>query len=131
MRPMRRILAAACCAWVATGCSGADSGGLYGPVYYGTDWYYGDDWYAYIDDDISLPDRPARPDGPLKPEHPIALPPKETPPAASQLPSGIEKPGTLPRQTPSFSAPRPSIPSMPRAAPRGGGGRGGGGGRRR
>jgi hypothetical protein len=36
-------------------------------------------------------------------------------------------PAAAPRATPSFSASRPSIPSMPRAAPRGGGG----GGRRR
>jgi hypothetical protein len=120
MQPLiRRILLTACCAWVATGCSGADSGALYSPVYYGADWYYGDDWYLSRDDDISLPERPDRP---LKPEHPIALPPKEGPPVASQLPSGIEKPSTLPRQTPSFSTGRPSIPSMPRAAPRGGGG---------
>jgi hypothetical protein len=121
------LLLTAYCIWVAIGCSGVDSERLYGEPYYGTDWYYGDNWYPSSGDDISLPDRPVRP------EHPIALPPGETPPKPSQLPSGVDKPSArptpapTPRATPSFSASRPSIPSMPRAAPRGGGG----GGRRR
>lgn len=121
----RRLLFSAACMWAAIGCSGVESGNPYGYVYYGTDWYYSDAWYPDYDDDISLPDRPDRPDIGLKPEHPIVLP-KESPPQASQLPSGIDRPAA-PRPTPS-PAVRPSIPSMPRG---GGGMRGGGGGRRR
>ncbi|MGE5303506.1 MAG: hypothetical protein ACM3TN_09280 [Alphaproteobacteria bacterium] len=130
---IRRILLTACCAWLVTECSGVDSERLYGEPYYGTEWYYGDNWYGWSGGDISLPDRPGRPGGPLRPEHPIELPPGETPPRPSQLPSGKDRPiarpspAPAPRPTPSFSAPRPSIPSTPRAAPRGGGG----GGRRR
>jgi hypothetical protein len=118
---IRRLLFFTACVSAAIGCSGVDSEGPYGQVYYGTDWYYADDRYPYYGDDISLPDRP---DGGLRPEHPIVLP-KGSPPEASQLPSGIDRATTLP----SASAPvaRPSIPSMPR----GGGGRGGGGGGRR
>jgi hypothetical protein len=126
--PVRRLFFSAACMWAAIGCSGVESGNPYGHVYYGTDWYYADDWYPYYDDDISLPDRP---DIGLKPEHPIVLP-KGSPPQASQLPSGIDRPGAppsaaAPRPTPSPAA-RLSIPSMPRG---GGGMRGGGGGRRR
>src|SRR3990172_2597845 len=136
---IRRVLITASCVCVLTGCSGSDER-LYGPPYYeSSEWYYADYGYYYSGDDISLPDRRARADSPLKPEHPIALPPKDGPPSASQLPSGIDRPSTLPapstpRATPSFSGARPSIPSTPRAAPRGGGGGGkggGGGGRRR
>jgi hypothetical protein len=95
IRPLIRwLLSAACCIGVATGCSGVDSGGVSGSTYYGTSWYIGDGDCCYDDVDIDAPDRPARPDG-------------GSPPKATQLPSGGSG---------------PSIPSTPRAAPRGGGG---------
>ena len=94
---IRRLLPAACCIGIATGCSGVDSGGVSGSTYYGTSWYAGGGYCCYDDVDINVPDRPARPEG-------------GSPPRATQLPSG--------------GGSRPSIPSTPRAAPRGGGGGG-------
>jgi len=81
-----------------TGCESTEGGSVSGGVYYGVGfydpWYYGG--YDDIDIDIDVPDRPGRP------EHPIARPPAASTP--------------VPR-------PLPSIPSTPRAMPRGGGGR--------
>jgi hypothetical protein len=94
--------ALACVLVVSTGCESTDGGGssVSGGVYYGVGvydpWYYG----GYYDDVDVIVTPPGRPDAPVHPEHPIARPP-----AASS-----------PRPTP-----MPSIPSTPRAAPRGGG----------
>jgi hypothetical protein len=91
---------------VSSGCESTEGGGtVSGSVYYGVGFY--DPWYygGYYDDPdiiVTPPDRPDRPDQPPRPEHPIAKPP----------------PASSPRPTP-----MPSIPSTPRAAPRGGGGR--------
>jgi len=76
------------------GCESMDDGGA-APYYYGTGFY--DPWYygEIHDDDIIV----APPDGDRpRPSHPIASPP----------------PSSMPRPTP-----MPSIPSMPRVAPRG------------
>jgi hypothetical protein len=84
-----------------TGCQNTDDGGsVSGGVYYGVgyydSWYYGD----YYDDPDMIGTPPSeRPESPPRPTHPIARP---SPPVAT---------------------PMPSIPSMPRAMPRGGGGR--------
>lgn len=97
---------------VYTGCESTDSGSTHvtSNVYYGVGFY--DPWYhGDYDNDYNVvvtpPDRPDRPGA--HPEHPIARPPdvSERPPSASQRPS---------------ARPMPSIPSTPRAAPRGGGG---------
>ena len=118
-----------------TGCESTDSGGstqVTTSVYYGVGfydpWYYGDYDYDY-DIDIDV-DRPGN--GGPRPEHPIARPPGEgrprpeqpiaRPPSASQRPTASQQPSVS--QRPST---RPSIPSTPRPAMRGGGG----GGRRR
>ena len=89
-----------------TGCESTDgdggnvSGGMYYGVGFYNPWYYG----GYHDDDIDIivppnrPDRPDRPGSGARPEHPIAQPPSAS------------------------TRPTPSIPSTPRAAPRGGGG---------
>jgi hypothetical protein len=100
-----RISAVFALALVAyTGCESTDSGGgnVSGGVYYGVGlydpWYYG----GYHDDvDIIVTPPSDRPGAGAHPEHPIARPPS-----------------AAPRPTP-----MPSIPSAPRAAPRGGGGR--------
>jgi len=100
-----------------SGCESTDSSRttVSSNVYYGVGfydpWYYGD--YDHDHDVIvTPPDRPDRPDRPERPpqvEHPIARPPASPsrPPAASHQPA---------------ARPMPSIPSTPRAAPRGGGG---------
>ena len=87
-----------------SGCESTDSGSsqVSGSVYYGVGFY--DPWYygGYYDDDdivITPPERPVSPGDRPRPEHPIA-----SPPASSARPT-----------------PMPSIPSMPRVAPRGGG----------
>jgi len=98
------------------GCESTDSGStqVTSNVYYGVGfydpWYYGHHDYDY-NVVVTPPDRPG---SGLRPEQPIARPPgvSSRPPSASQLPA---------------ARPMPSIPSTPRAAPRGGGG----GGRRR
>ena len=95
---------------VFTGCESTDGGGsssVSGGVYYGVGFY--DPWYygGYYDhDDIIVRPPGDRPDWGARPEQPIARP------------------------SDSSSRSTPSIPSTPRAAPRGGGGGGGGGGRR-
>ena len=83
-----------------SGCQSTDGGNssVSGSVYYGVGfsdpWYYG----GYYDDDpdIVVTPPPGRPEAPPRPTHPIA------PPSMS-----------APRPTP-----MPSIPSMPRPAPR-------------
>ena len=88
---------------VFSGCESTDGGGqVSGSVYYGVGFY--DPWYygGYYDDPDIIVTPPDRPDQSPRPEHPIAKPP-----AVSS-----------PRPTP-----MPSVPSTPRAAPRGGGGR--------
>ncbi len=102
--PGRTIAAVAFAAGILllSGCESTGTGGGNAAVYYGVGfydpWYYGD----YHDDDIIVtpPDRD-RPDFGARPEHPIANPPSVSPRATSM----------------------PSIPSAPRAMPRGGGGR--------
>jgi hypothetical protein len=92
-----------------TGCQSTDSGGAnvtnnYYGMGYQDPYYYGD----YHDDhDVIVTPPPAGnpPDNGLRPTHPIAKPPQARP----------------------SPQPRPSIPSTPRPAPRGG--RGGGRGR--
>ena len=88
---------------VSSGCeSGYNPSGLNDgysvAAYYSTGfydpWYYGG--YDNDNDIIVMPPRPDRPDRPVRPEQPIARPPSDRP--------------------------MPSIPSTPRAAPRGGGG---------
>src|SRR5262245_55072429 len=91
------------CCGLFSACETTD-GGAGGTVYYGTGfydpWYHGD--YYYHDDDIDIDiDGGGRP----RPEHPIARPPG----------SGGSGGSVSPRPTP-----MPSIPSMPRAMPRGG-----------
>jgi hypothetical protein len=81
------------------GCESTGEGGGNAAVYYGVGfydpWYYGD----YHDDDIIVtPPGGDRPDRGPRPSQPIANPPSFSP-----------GPSTM-----------PSIPSMPRAAPRGG-----------
>ena len=129
-KPLGALLFAAL---VFTGCESTDSGSSsHTTVYYGAafydPWYHGD--YDHDHDVVVTPpgnrpplgDRPPleRPPGggfAPRPEHPIAKPPGE-----SYRPS---RPSTLPsNRPPSVSTrPAPSIPSTPRAAPRGGGGR--------
>ena len=100
------------------GCESTESGStqVTSNVYYGVGfydpWYHGDQHYDY-DVVVTPPDRPGGGSG-ARPEQPIARPPdvSSRPPSASTLPA---------------ARPMPSIPSTPRAAPRGGGG----GGRRR
>ena len=96
---------------VFTGCESTDGGGsVSGGVYYGTGFY--DPWYYgghYDHDDIVVTPPANRPDWGAHPEQPIARPPdvSSRPPTASPRPA---------------ARPMPSIPSTPRAAPRGGGG---------
>ena len=89
-----------------TGCESTDGGStnVSGSVYYGMGFY--DPWYyGSYDNDLDIivtpPDRPTSPPGgitpPPRPTHPIAPTPSPRP------------------------APMPSIPSTPRAMPRGGG----------
>lgn len=89
--------------FIVTGCASSDGGGsVSGSVYYGVGFY--DPWYhGGYDNDVDIIVTPPsdRPGAGARPEHPIAHPPTSTP-----------------RPTP-----MPSIPSTPRAAPRGGGGR--------
>ena len=96
-----------------TGCETSDhgsgttnhyyGGGYYDPGYYGD--YHGD--YNHNGDVIVVPPPGGRPDNGLRPSHPIVVPPQARP------------------------TPRPSIPTTPRPAFRGGGGGGGRGGRGR
>ena len=124
-----------------TGCESTDSGSVNSStaVYYGATfydpWYHGD--YDHDHDVIVTPppaggSRPPDggsrpPDGggfAPRPEHPIALPPggSQRPPSASQLPSSRPPSASqLPASRPPSARPMPSIPSTPRAAPRGGG----------
>jgi hypothetical protein len=121
-----------------TGCESTDSGSVststsvyYGAAFYDP-WYHGD--YDHDHDVIVNPPPsgggpPGGGDGGLRPEHPIANPPggSERPPSAAQLPAA-RPPSAATRPAGGASArPTPSIPSTPRATPRGGGGRGGGG----
>jgi len=116
-----------------TGCESTDSGSssnttvYYGAAFYDP-WYHGD--YDHDHDVIVTPppsgggDRPpGMGDSRPRPEHPIASPPGVSrPPSASQLPSS-RPPSASTRPSGGASArPTPSIPSAPRAAPRGGGG---------
>jgi|SRR5436853_858256 len=121
------------------GCETADSGSVststsvyYGAAFYDP-WYHGD--YDHDHDVIVTPPPsgggrpPGGGEGGPRPEHPIAQPPggSERPPSASQLPAS-RPPSASTRPAGGASArPTPSIPSAPRASPRGGGGRGGGG----
>ena len=101
LTPLRKLFAALALTLMAlTGCESTDGGGsVSGGAYYGVGfydpWYYGGD-YDDVDIVVTPPDRP---NAPVRPEHPIARPPP-----------------SRPRPTP-----MPSIPSAPRAAPRGGG----------
>lgn len=104
-RLRRKVLAALALTFVVfTGCESTDGGGsVSGSMYYGVGfydpWYYGGD-YDDVDIVVTPPERPDRPGGGAHPEPPIA------------------RPTPAPRPTP-----MPSIPSAPRAMPRGGGGR--------
>jgi hypothetical protein len=107
-----------------TGCESSDSGGsthVTSNVYYGVGfydpYYHGHYDYDHDHDVVVTPPSPGSPPGTrpppnqgLHPSHPIARPPGESsrPPSASPRPA---------------ARPMPSIPSTPRAAPRGGGGR--------
>lgn len=150
MKAIRITLLAATALLLAglfSACESNDSGPANSiTVYYGAafydPWYHGD-W----DDDYDIVVHPpgggnrppgsgdigAHPEHPIarppggdnpRPEHPIAKPPgSERPPSASQLPSS-RPPSASTRPVGGASArPAPSIPSTPRAAPRGGGGR--------
>jgi hypothetical protein len=117
MSPMKhslRFAAVGLALGLFTGCESSGGGGSSASVgvYYGvgfySPYYYGDYDHDY-DIDISPPDRPDRPDRPVRPEQPIARPK-----------DGSSRPTAASSQ--SAARPTPSIPSTPRAAPRGGGG---------
>ncbi|HTD87612.1 MAG TPA: hypothetical protein VK850_13625 [Candidatus Binatia bacterium] len=109
-----------------TGCESTDNGSssnttvYYGAAFYDP-WYHGDYDHDHDYDVVVTPPPANRPppggggNFAPHPEHPIARPP----------PGDFERPGrpsTQPTRPPSVST-RPSIPSAPRPAPRGGGGR--------
>ena len=92
-----------------TGCESTDNGSAHSStsVYYGVGYY--DPWYyGHYDSDYDVVVTPPSPGSPpeqgLRPSHPIARPPAVSP----------RPPMASPR-------PMPSIPSAPRAMPRGGG----------
>jgi len=114
-KSLRLLAALALMLAALSGCESTGGGGnVSTSVYYGVGfydpWYYGG--YGDVDVIVTPPDRPARPEGAPRPEHPIARPPVERPPEAAPRSSS----------TPT-ARPTPSIPSTPRAMPRGGGGR--------
>ena len=129
MRPRATILLLALSLF--TGCESTESGSSGGSttVYYGAafydPWYHGDYDHDHDHDVVVTPppvvDRPPLGEGGFapRPEHPIAKPPGESyrPTRPSQQPSA------RPPSVSTRPAPRPSIPSTPRPAPRGGGGR--------
>src|SRR5215203_6198763 len=129
--------------WLATGlftgCESTDSGSVSNTttVYYGATfydpWYHGDydnDYDVVVTPPPSGGNRPPGSGGDFspRPEHPIASPPggPERPPSASQLPASRPPSASTRPAGGASTRPAPSIPSAPRAAPRGGGGRGGG-----
>lgn len=102
------------------GCESTDSGSTHvtSNVYYGVGfydpWYHGDLDYDY---DVVVTPPPGSPPGTIpppgqgaRPSHPIARPPVASPRPPTAAPRPVARP-------------MPSIPSTPRAAPRGGGGR--------
>ena len=120
MKHLLRFVAVLIALGVFTGCESTDGGsssssvGVYYGVGFYSPYYYGDYDHDY-DIDVSPPDRPDRPDRPgagARPEQPLARPPEASPRSSTVS----ERPAA--RST-------PSIPSTPRAAPRGGGGGGG------
>jgi hypothetical protein len=113
---------------LGAGCESTDGGSAANTtVYYGAafsdPWYHGD--YDYDYDVVVTPPPGERPPGNRpppgggfepRPEHPIAYPPGERPPRPSTQPT--PRPPSV--STMPATRPAPSIPSMPRAAPRGG-----------
>jgi hypothetical protein len=88
-----------CSGCETTGNDGAQVNNYYYGVGYYDPWYHGD--YYEDRDVIVVPPRPNNPpDQGLRPSHPIATPPQVSNPSPQ---------------------PRPSIPTRPRPAPRGGG----------
>ena len=108
MNARRMLCVAALGIGLAAGCDTTDTGSTHTMVYYGVGvydpWYYHgdyDDHRHHHDGDIIINPPPGGGDSGLRPSHPIA-----------DGPGGGSRPSV---------SPRPSIPSTPRPAARGGG----------